>query len=128
MKIHFYSFTDGKKSVSYQADATYDGKCYEFIDKSTPNTMIRFYLESNSYVRIVRIGDVNSEMKFVENEITSSVYQSKELNFEYQIKSYDFKINENSISFSYDYFYENECVGKIKIALLIKNDLKKSKL
>lgn len=119
MKIHFYSFTDGKKSTSFVEEATFDGKCYEFLDHSQTGTKIRIILGINQ-ITIKRIGSIDSEIVVKEGILTKAYHNSGDLKFEFMVKGHDIKINDNSISFSYDYYYQNDYIGKIKIGLLIK--------
>ena len=120
MKIHFYSFTDGKKSISFQEEATFDGKSYEFLDHSAPNTKLRITIVDEATIRVKRFGTVNNEILIKENDTCISTYSSPDLNFKFMVKGYDIKIKADAISFSYDYYYDGDYVGKIKIGLLIK--------
>jgi uncharacterized beta-barrel protein YwiB (DUF1934 family) len=123
MKIHFYSFLDSVKQSSYITEASFDleNNTYTFPDLSLENTKINLKLISNNEVIIERIGRVNSKMDFILNHTTTSFYNSKDLNFEFGINTKELKINSNSVSITYEYYYLDSLVGKIKIAVLIKD-------
>lgn len=122
MKVHFYSFQDGKKDVSYITEyEVISPNTYRFLDKSVENTYITLTIKSNSCVLIKREGMVNSLMEFKQNESTSSLYKTSDLTFKFEILTKEIKINSNSISIDYDYFYESSLVSQIKIALLFKD-------
>ncbi len=122
MKVHFYSFQDGKKDVSYITEyEVISPNTYRFLDKSVENTYITLTIKSNSCVLIKREGSVNSLMEFNQNKSTSSLYKTSDLTFKFDILTKEIKINSNSISIDYDYFYESSLVSHIKIALLFKD-------
>lgn len=122
MKIHFYSFQNGKKMVSYLADAKeISPNTFEFIDKTYSNTNFIIKLISSKEIVINRIGEVNSQMTFILNNKTIANYTSKDLSFNFQILTTNIKVNSNSVSIDYDYYYDNILDSKIKIALLFKD-------
>lgn len=123
MKVHFYSFLDSVKQSSYITEASFDleNNTYTFSDLSLENTKINLKLISSNEVIIERIGSVNSKMDFILNHTTTSFYNSKDLNFQLSINTKELKINSNSVSITYDYYYLDSLVGKIKIAVLIKD-------
>lgn len=123
MKVHFYSFLDSVKQSSYITEASFDleNNTYTFSDLSLENTKINLKLISSNEVIIERIGSVNSKMDFILNHTTTSFYNSKDLNFQFSINTKELKINSNSVSITYDYYYLDSLVGKIKIAVLIKD-------
>ncbi len=124
MKVHFYSFQDGKKDVSYISEAlTIGPNSYRFLDKSSENTYITLRILSNNHIQIVRDGNVESQMDFILNKKTSSIYKTSELTFKIEMLTKEIKINSNSVSLNYDYFYENTLVSSIKIALLFKENI-----
>ncbi len=124
MKVHFYSFQDGKKDVSYISEAQNIGpNSYRFLDKSSENTYITLRILSNNHIQIVRDGNVDSLMDFILNKKTSSIYKTSELTFKFEMLTKEIKINSNSVSLNYDYFYENTLVSSIKIALLFKENI-----
>lgn len=123
MKVHFYSFLDSVRQSSYITEASFDleNNTYTFSDLSLENTKINLKLISSNEVIIERIGSVNSKMDFILNHTTTSFYNSKDLNFQLSINTKELKINSNSVSITYDYYYLDSLVGKIKIAVLIKD-------
>lgn len=123
MKVHFYSFLDSVKQSSYITEASFDleNNTYIFPDLSLENTKINLKLISSNEVIIERIGSVNSKMDFILNHTTTSFYNSMDLNFKFSINTKELKINSNSVSITYDYYYLDSLVGKIKIAVLIKD-------
>lgn len=121
MELHFYSFQDGKKDVSYVTEFEYiKPNSYRFKDLSTKNTYITLTIHSLDHVVVKREGLVDSIMEFEINKTTSSLYKTSDLTFEFDILTKEIKINNNSVSIDYDYFYESSLVSHIKIALLFK--------
>ncbi len=122
MKIHFYSFQNGQKMVSYLVDAKeINSNTFEFVDKTYSNTKFIIKLISSKEIVINRIGEVNSQMTFILNKRTIANYISKNLSFNFEIFTTNIKVNSNSISIDYDYYYDNILDSKIKIALLFKD-------
>ncbi len=122
MKIHFYSFQNGQKMVSYLVDAKeISPNTFEFVDKTYSNTKFIIKLISSKEIVINRIGEVNSQMTFILNKKTIANYTSKDLSFTFEIFTTNIKVNSNSISIDYDYYYDNILDSKIKIALLFKD-------
>lgn len=122
MKIHFYSFQNGQKMVSYLVDAKeINPNTFEFVDKTYSNTKFIIKLISSKEIVINRIGEVNSQMTFILNKKTIANYTSKDLSFIFEILTTNIKVNSNSISIDYDYYSDNILDSKIKIALLFKD-------
>ncbi len=122
MKIHFYSFQNGQKMVSYLVDAKeISPNTFEFVDKTYSNAKFIIKLISSKEIVINRIGEVNSQMTFILNKKTIANYTSKDLSFTFEIFTTNIKVNSNSISIDYDYYYDNILDSKIKIALLFKD-------
>lgn len=122
MELHFYSFQDGKKDISYVTEFEYiKPNSYRFKDLSIENTYITLTIHSLDHVVIKREGSVDSLMEFKINRTTSSLYKTSDLTFKFDILTKRIKINNNSVSIDYDYFYESSLVSHIKIALLFKD-------
>ncbi|MCR5786687.1 MAG: DUF1934 domain-containing protein [Acholeplasmatales bacterium] len=120
MKVHFYSFTDGKKSISYETDLTLLDKGYRFKDHSIENTSLEFHIIDQNHVQMYRNGAVNSKMDFIIGKSTKSSYFSDSLSFEFDVLTHAITVKNNALSIEYDYYYQGDKIGKIKVGLLIK--------
>lgn len=106
--------------MSFESEAEYIDGGYKFEDKKNLGTFI--YLKPNNLneVLLKRSGNVNSEIIYRKGIKTKSIYYSSNLTFPFEVLTHDIKITDKHISFEYDYYYQNEVMGNIRIVLLIK--------
>lgn len=120
MKVHFFSFTDGIKSTSYETELNLLDNGYSFKDLSIENTTLEFRIINDSHIEMIRKGAINSKIDFILNDKTNSLYHSDSLTFEFDVDTKYILIKEKSLTIEYDYYYKGDKIGKIKLGLLIK--------
>ena len=120
MKVKFYSYQRGDSNLSFEADCQLIDGGYKFEDKKNIGTSIYVKPISSKEILLKRSGIINSEINYIEGKRTKSMYHSETLSFPFEVNTYNIKVTNNHISFEYDYFYENELIGNIRIVLLIK--------
>jgi uncharacterized beta-barrel protein YwiB (DUF1934 family) len=120
MQIHFISYQEGLKTLSFKSEyEIIDGK-YHFIDKTQENTRIILDINNDSII-IKRIGNVNSIMEFKKNLKTISKYKNNlGLEFDFLIDTKAINLYKNGYEILYDYYVENDFIGSVKLILMIK--------
>ena len=120
MKVKFYSYVRGDSNIMYEADATYIDNGYKFLDKQNEGTYVFMKPINSREILLKRTGNINSEISFIEGKKTKAMFASDQLTFSFEVLTYNIKVSSSNISFEYDYFYQNDLVGHIRIVLLIK--------
>lgn len=103
------------KSIAKKHD-----KAYEFIDRMVNNSKIRIEIIHENHLRVIRSGSAVMDMDLILNQKTTSTYHN-DMGLSFEIASFtkEIIINDDEISFTYDYYIENDYQDTLKFTLVL---------